>query len=80
MRDLRLWRSAALLIFAGLLIPSPAFAYIGPGVAAGAIASALGVIGSIFLGIFAVIYYPIKRVLKRRKNARRAGGETGPTE
>ena len=80
MRDLQIWRGFALLILASLLVPSPAFAYIGPGVAAGAIASALGVLGSIVLGIFAVIYYPIKRVLKRRKKTKGAGGEAGPTE
>jgi len=80
MRDLRLWRSFALFFIASLLVSSPAFAYIGPGVAAGAIASVLGVLGSILLGIFAVIYYPIKRVLKRRKKDKRAGGEAGPTE
>lgn len=80
MRNLRFRRSFALLILASLLVPSPAFAYIGPGVAAGAIASVLGVLGSIVLGIFAVIYYPIKRVLKRHKKAKRADGEAGPTQ
>ena len=80
MRDLRFWRYFPLLILASLLVPSPAFAYIGPGVAAGAIASVFGVLGSIVLGIFAVIYYPIKRVLKRRKKAKRIGEEAGPTE
>ena len=80
MRDLRFWLHSALMIIASLVIPSPAFAYIGPGVAAGAVASAIGVLGSIVLGIFAVIYYPIKRVLKRRKKDKRAGGEAGPTE
>ena len=80
MRDLRTWRTFTLLILASLLVPGPAFAYIGPGVAAGAIASALGVLGSILLGIFAVIYYPIKRLFKRRKKAKRAGEDAGPAE
>jgi len=44
-------------------------AYIGPGVATGALAAVVGVIGSIFLVLFAVIYYPVKRLLKRRKAA-----------
>lgn len=42
-------------------------AYIGPGVASGALAAVVGVLGAIFLALFAVIYYPIKRMLKRRK-------------
>lgn len=51
------------------LHPGVAEAYIGPGVASGALAAVVGVIGSIFLALFAVIYYPIKRMLKRRKTA-----------
>lgn len=43
-------------------------AYIGPGVGAGALAAVLGVLGSIFLALFAVIYYPIKRMMKKRKS------------
>lgn len=48
--------------------PGMALAYIGPGVGAGAIAAVLGVIGSIFLLIVAVLYYPIKRMMKGRKS------------
>ncbi len=51
-----------LLIF---LVPFKAHAYLGPGLGAGTIGAILGVIGSILLGIFAVIYYPIKRMLKK---------------
>jgi len=55
----------------GLALASlPAQAYIGPGMGAGAIASALGVLGAILLAIFGVLYYPIKRILKKRKNAK----------
>lgn len=49
-------------------------AYIGPGVATGALAAVVGVLGAIFLALFAVIYYPIKRMLKRR---RAVAGDTG---
>lgn len=45
----------------------PAYAYGGPGMSVGALAVALGILGSIFLALFSVIYYPIKRMLKRRK-------------
>ena len=48
------------------LIPLAAQAYIGPGLGAGVIASVLGVLGSIVLVMVAVVYYPIKRLLKRR--------------
>lgn len=42
-------------------------AYIGPGVGAGALAAVVGVVGSIFLALFAILYYPVKRMLKKRK-------------
>lgn len=59
------------------LHPGSAQAYIGPGVASGALAAVVGVIGSIFLALFAVIYYPIKRMMKRRKaSAADAGADT----
>ena len=49
------------------IVTMPTHAYIGPGMGAGALAVALGVLGSIFLALFAVIYYPVKRMLKQRK-------------
>ena len=50
-----------------LIMASSAQAYIGPGLGAGAIGTVLGVLGSIFLALFAVLYYPIKRIVKRRR-------------
>lgn len=50
-----------------VLFPAAAQAYIGPGVGAGAIAAVLGVIGSVLLAVFAVVYYPIKRMLKKKR-------------
>jgi len=48
-----------------LLFPLNVYAYLGPGLGAGTIGAILGVIASVFLGIFAVLYYPIKRLLKK---------------
>ena len=68
------------LAAAMIAVPMMAEAYIGPGVGAGAIAAVIGVIGSIFLAIIAVLYYPIKRMLKGRKakaaNATRSGEQS----
>ena len=55
------------IIFLLLLISSPAFAYIGPGMGGGVIAGVLGVIGAVLLALFGILYYPIKRMLKNRK-------------
>ena len=50
-----------------LLISSPVFAYIGPGMGGGLLAAVLGVIGAVLLALFGILYYPIKRMLKNRK-------------
>jgi len=47
------------------LCPLNAYAYLGPGLGAGTIGAIVGVIASIFIGIFAIVYYPIKRMLKK---------------
>jgi hypothetical protein len=59
--------SAVLVAFSAA---APAHAYLGPGVGLGAIGTALGVIGSIVLGLFTVVWYPLKRLI--RKLQRRA--------
>lgn len=68
------------VLTAAFLNPIAAAAYIGPGVGAGAIAAVVGVIGSIFLAIFAILYYPIKRMLKKRKSAKPEIGSNSPAE
>ena len=50
-----------------IIVLSPLYAYIGPGASGGLIATILGIIGSILLAIFGILYYPIKRFLKNRK-------------
>jgi membrane protein implicated in regulation of membrane protease activity len=47
-----------------------AHAYIGPGLGAGVIGTVLGILGSIFLALGAVLYYPVKRFMRRRREAR----------
>ena len=56
-----------LLFFFLIFITLSSHAYIGPGIGAGTLAAIAGVIVSLFAAIFAVTYYPIKRLLKRRK-------------
>lgn len=51
-----------------VVLATPASAYIGPGVGAGAIAVVLGVIGSILMAVVAILWFPVKRILKRRKS------------
>ena len=51
-------------------------AYTGPGLGAGIVATVLGVIASFFIAIFATIWYPVKRLI-RRIRARRPALELG---
>lgn len=58
--------------FAGLIglalsSSGTASAYTGPGLGFASIAVALGFIASIFVAIFAILWYPFKRMLKSRK-------------
>ena len=50
-----------------LSLSSSAFAYIGPGMGGGVAVGVLGVIGAIFLALFGILYYPIKRLIKKRQ-------------
>ena len=45
-------------------------AYIGPGLGFGAIAAILGIVFSVFLAIFAAIWYPMKRLFGIGKKPR----------
>ena len=71
-------------LYAGLLIllqVTPANAYIGPGAGAGTIAVVLGILASIFLAFVAILWYPLKRLFKRRKGAsKKAAGEQSDIE
>ena len=49
------------------LISTPSFAYLGPGVGGGIIAATIGIIVAIFAALFGLIWFPIKRLLKKRK-------------
>ena len=42
--------------------------YIGPGLGGGVITAVLGFLASIFLALFAIIWYPIKKVIEKLKN------------
>tara|TARA_A100001035_G_C27663353_1_gene444834 strand:- start:3 stop:203 length:201 start_codon:yes stop_codon:yes gene_type:complete len=46
---------------------TPLFGYIGPGMSGGVIAAIFGIIAAFFLGLWGILYYPIKRTLNNRK-------------
>lgn len=48
-----------------LSAPLAAQAYTGPGLGLGAVGVAFGLIGSILLAIVSVVWYPVKRLVRR---------------
>ena len=58
-----------LILFLSLFVISlPSYAYIGPGMSGGVIAAIIGFFAAILLGFWGILYYPIKRALKKRKD------------
>ena len=58
------------LIFSSIafcIITTSSFAYLGPGVGSGVIAATFGIIVAIFAALFGLIWFPVKRLLKNRK-------------
>ena len=53
-----------------LFFPWSAEAYIGPGLGLGTIGVVLGVLVSIFLALFAILWYPFKRLFKKMKGGK----------
>jgi hypothetical protein len=54
-----------------LSAPIAAQAYTGPGLGLGAVGVAFGLIGSILLAIVSVVWYPIKRLVRRLRGRTR---------
>ncbi|MEE8504757.1 MAG: hypothetical protein V3S40_00900 [Kiloniellales bacterium] len=45
----------------------PAFAYIGPGAGLGALGAALGLLAAVFMALGLLLFWPIRRLLRRGK-------------
>ena len=58
----------SILFISLFLISLPSYAYIGPGMSGGVIAAIVGFFAAILLGLWGILYYPIKRALKNRKD------------
>ena len=52
-----------------------AFGYIGPGMGGGVIAAIFGIITAFFLGLWGILYYPIKRAFKNKKLKKKMASE-----
>ncbi len=58
-----------IILFVGVLInSSQAYAYLGPGAGLSAIGSVLALLGFVFLLVVGFLWYPIKRLFKKKDN------------
>ena len=58
-----------------VLLPAPAWAYIGPGAGLGALAVTLALALGVLLLFVGLVWYPLKRMMKRSKTDKDAGTE-----
>ena len=56
-----------IILFCLTLIPQTAFAYLGPGLALGTIVLTITIVIVLLLAIMAVLYYPVKKMIKNIK-------------
>ena len=54
------------LVMSLSLVAAPAQAYVGPGTGLSAIGSFLALVAAVVVGILGFLWYPLKRILKRR--------------
>ena len=65
------------ILFISLFIISlPSYAYIGPGMGGGVIVAIIGIFTAFFLALWGILYYPIKRALKNRKDKKMLSKES----
>jgi len=56
------------------MVAAPAYAYLGPGLGGGVLSVVLGFIVAVFLAIFAVVWYPLKRIFIKFKTRNKKSG------
>ncbi|VEP15143.1 hypothetical protein H1P_310044 [Hyella patelloides LEGE 07179] len=58
-------------LFLVILVPQPAMAYVGPGAGIAALGALLAIIAGVIAAIFGFLWYPIKRLLQKRKQSKK---------
>ena len=62
--------TSILAFLAVILIQLPAMAYVGPGTGIAALGAFLAIVAGVIAAIFGFLWYPIKRLLRKRKQAK----------
>lgn len=68
-----------LCALSGAFIMTAAEAYVGPGAGISLIGALIGLLSAIGLAVFAILRWPIRRYMMRRRAARSAATESGST-
>lgn len=58
-----------------LALPATAVAYVGPGAGLSIIGSLLAFVAAVVVGIFGFLWFPIRRIIRKRKQAAAAKAE-----
>ena len=64
-----------IILFIFAIIPPAALAYIGPGAGISVLGSLLGILGTIVVAIGAIIFWPVRKFLKRKKQKQQASSD-----
>ena len=56
-----------ILFFIFFLLTNYSYSYLGPGIAGGTIVAVVGFIVAIIAAIFGILWFPIKRMFKKKK-------------
>lgn len=59
-----------IIVVLTLAQPTTSFAYVGPGAGLSIIGSLLAFFAAIIVGIFGFLWFPIRRILRKRKQAK----------
>lgn len=66
-----MFRITALILLT--FIASPASAYVGPGAGISVLGSLLGILATIFVAFGAILFWPVRKLMRRRQAKKEAG-------
>jgi ATP/ADP translocase len=72
---MRAYLISTLCVLAGLVLSTQAQAYMGPGAGLSAIGSFFSVIAAFFFALVGFVWYPVRRLLRKRASPGPDGGK-----